>query len=100
MPTYEYRCDNCEHEFEKFQSIKSSSLKKCPKCKKLKLKRLISGGGGFILKGSGFHATDYRSKNYLEGKKKEEEKNGKKVVNGKEVNTGPLKKDKYGRPIK
>ena len=40
MPTYDYHCDNCNHEFEKFQSIKSSSLKKCPKCKKLKLRRL------------------------------------------------------------
>src|SRR5512140_1937028 len=34
MPTYEYRCAACNHEFEQFQSIKAGPLKKCPKCGK------------------------------------------------------------------
>jgi putative FmdB family regulatory protein len=69
MPTYDYQCENCDHEFEKFQSITSNPLKKCPECKKMKLNRLIGIGGGIIFKGSGFYETDYRSENYKEGKK-------------------------------
>lgn len=69
MPTYEYQCENCNHEFEQFQSIISNPLKKCPECKKMKLNRLIGTGGGIIFKGSGFYETDYRSENYKEGRK-------------------------------
>jgi len=68
MPTYDYRCDNCGHEFEQFQSITASALRKCPECKKLKLKRLIGLGGGVIFKGSGFYETDYRSDSYNKAK--------------------------------
>lgn len=59
MPTYEYECKSCGHRFEKSQSITAEPLKICPKCKK-KVKRLISSGAGFIFKGPGFYATDYR----------------------------------------
>jgi putative FmdB family regulatory protein len=62
MPNYEYRCTECGHDFEKFQSMKSNMLKKCPKCGKNKLCRLIGSGGGIIFKGTGFYATDYRDK--------------------------------------
>ena len=64
MPTYEYRCKECNHEMESFQSIKARPLKKCPACEKNMLERLISGGGAIIFKGSGFYETDYRSKDY------------------------------------
>jgi putative FmdB family regulatory protein len=64
MPTYEYACDDCGHEFEEFQSITARPLRKCPKCGKLKLRRLIGSGGGVIFKGSGFYETDYRSASY------------------------------------
>ncbi|MDR1479053.1 MAG: zinc ribbon domain-containing protein [Planctomycetaceae bacterium] len=64
MPSYEYRCDACEHEFEEFQGIKDAPLKKCPQCKKNKLRRLISGGAAIVFKGSGFYQTDYRSEAY------------------------------------
>jgi putative FmdB family regulatory protein len=71
MPTYEYRCDACKHEFEKFQSITSQPIKKCPKCGKNKVKRLISTGAGLIFKGSGFYITDYRDSGYAEKAKAE-----------------------------
>jgi putative FmdB family regulatory protein len=58
MPTYEYKCEDCGYTFEKFQGIKDKPSGKCPKCAG-KVRRLISGGGGVIFKGSGFHATDY-----------------------------------------
>ncbi len=64
MPTYEYKCDACDHAFEQFQSITSAPTRVCPSCKKRKVKRLISAGGGFIFKGSGFYQTDYRSESY------------------------------------
>ncbi|MDR2643273.1 MAG: zinc ribbon domain-containing protein [Planctomycetaceae bacterium] len=64
MPSYEYKCDACGYEFEEFQGIKDSPLKKCPQCKKNKLRRLISGGAAIVFKGSGFYQTDYRSEKY------------------------------------
>lgn len=64
MPTYEYLCQACGHEFELFQSMSASVKRKCPDCGKLKLKRLIGIGSGVIFKGSGFYQTDYRSDSY------------------------------------
>jgi putative FmdB family regulatory protein len=61
MPTYEYECIKCKYTFESFQKISDKPLEKCPKCKS-RIKRLISAGSGFILKGSGFYATDYKKK--------------------------------------
>ena len=74
MPTYEYQCNDCEHKFEKFQSITAGALSKCPECGKMKLKRLIGMGAGVIFKGSGFHETDYRSDDYKRAAKKESPK--------------------------
>ena len=73
MPTYEYICDSCKHQFEQFQSIKARPIRKCPECGKLSAKRLIGAGAGIIFKGSGFYQTDYRSEGYkkaAEGEKK------------------------------
>jgi putative FmdB family regulatory protein len=62
MPTYDYACQACDHQFEHFQSIKDASLEKCPKCGKKKLKRLLGAGAGLIFKGTGFYITDYKKK--------------------------------------
>jgi putative FmdB family regulatory protein len=62
MPTYEYLCPKCGHEFELFQSMRDEPLKKCPKCKKAGVKRLVGGGAGLIFKGTGFYITDYKKK--------------------------------------
>ena len=64
MPTYEYRCDACSHEFELFQQITAPVKRKCPECGKARLVRLIGTGAGVIFKGSGFYETDYRSDSY------------------------------------
>ncbi len=59
MPTYEYRCKECGHQFEEFQNITAEPIKECPACQG-KVERLISGGTGLIFKGSGFYITDYQ----------------------------------------
>ncbi|HVX86113.1 MAG TPA: zinc ribbon domain-containing protein [Phycisphaerae bacterium] len=71
MPTYEYACEACGHQFEEFQSIKAKPIEVCPKCGKKKVKRLISGGAGFLFKGPGFYTTDYRSESYKTAAKAE-----------------------------
>ncbi|HMD54006.1 MAG TPA: zinc ribbon domain-containing protein [Phycisphaerae bacterium] len=71
MPTYEYRCSKCGHEFEEFQSITAKPIRKCPKCGRMAVNRLISAGVGVIFRGSGFYQTDYRSEKYKEAAKKE-----------------------------
>ncbi|MCC5822685.1 MAG: zinc ribbon domain-containing protein [Phycisphaerales bacterium] len=69
MPTYEYRCKACGHEFEEFQSITAKPLKKCPSCTKLRLERLIGTGSAVMFKGGGFYETDYRSDSYKKAAK-------------------------------
>lgn len=69
MPTYEYRCTACDHQWEEFESITAKPMEKCPTCKKKKAERLISAGGGIIFKGTGFYQTDYRSESYKKGAK-------------------------------
>jgi len=71
MPTYEYQCSACGHQFEKFQSITAEPIKVCPECNKKKVKRLIGTGAGLIFKGSGFYITDYRSDGYKSAAKSE-----------------------------
>lgn len=71
MPTYGYKCEKCDHEFEVVQSMSAATLTVCPKelCAQKKwgrgkVKRQISGGAGLLFKGSGFYITDYRSDKY------------------------------------
>jgi putative FmdB family regulatory protein len=78
MPTYEYICEKCGHEFETVQSISAGPLRICPKelCGRKKwgrgrVKRRISTGGGLLFKGSGFYSTDYRSEGYQQAAKKD-----------------------------
>lgn len=63
MPTYEYKCLNCDRRFDVFQNMTDEPLTECSVCHG-KLKRLIGAGAGVIFKGSGFYATDYRSDSY------------------------------------
>ena len=71
MPTYGYKCEKCDLEFEVVQSMSAATLTVCPKesCAQKKwgrgrVKRQISGGAGLLFKGSGFYITDYRSDKY------------------------------------
>jgi len=70
MPTYDYKCMDCGHVFEAFQSIKADPLSQCPECQGT-VKRQIGTGAGILFKGSGFYQTDYRSDAYQKEAKKD-----------------------------
>jgi putative FmdB family regulatory protein len=61
MPIYGYRCTECGHELEVFQSMSAEPLKVCSECGGGLRKRLYPVGVQF--KGSGFYTTDYRNNN-------------------------------------
>ena len=78
MPTYEYVCEKCGHEFEVVRSIFAKPLRTCPEefCARKKwghgrVKKKISAGTGLLFKGSGFYTTDYRSEGYKSAAKKD-----------------------------
>lgn len=60
MPTYSYRCEACQREFDKEQRISEEPIRKCPHCGKLKARRMIASGN-FILKGGGWYSDGYGS---------------------------------------
>lgn len=68
MPTYEYRCTQCENTFEKFQRMSDEPGAECPACGSAS-ERQLSGGAGLLFKGSGFYITDYRSDSYKQAAK-------------------------------
>ena len=81
MPTYDYVCKICGHEFEAFHGMNVNPIKECPKCGS-EVERKISGGTGLVFKGSGFYITDYKNKKTP--KDKEKKKTSKKAETTKE----------------
>lgn len=63
MPTYEYRCISCEHQFERFQRMSDDPVKECEVCGE-PVKRLLFPVA-IHFKGNGFYSTDYARKNAL-----------------------------------
>jgi putative FmdB family regulatory protein len=76
MPTYDYVCDSCGHEFEAFEAITADPRKDCPECREPKLRRKIGPGAAILFKGSGFYQTDYRSESYKKAAKAESSSSG------------------------
>lgn len=87
MPTYEYKREDGTF-FEKMQGINDEPLTECPETGQ-KVKRIISGGGGVVLKGSGWYVTDYKNK-----------EKGKKPHNNGTAETTEPKADKSAKPDK
>lgn len=73
MPTYVYRCTDCGHSFEQYQSISAEPIRICPICGQEHVQRVLTGGSGLIFKGAGFYATDYK-KSSTKGDAKPEKK--------------------------
>lgn len=61
MPIYEYACQSCGHALEALQKLSDAPLVDCPECGRPELRKLVSAAG-FVLKGSGWYATDFRDK--------------------------------------
>lgn len=59
MPTYQYVCTACGHDFEAVQSFSDDALTECPECGGPVRKKF--GAVGVVFKGSGFYRTDSRS---------------------------------------
>ena len=59
MPLYEYRCRNCDHQFEIQQAVTEDALTVCPECEGA-LRKVFSPVG-IAFKGSGFYKNDSRS---------------------------------------
>ena len=74
MPIYEYKCRKCGQVTELIEGAHDGPLRKCPSCAG-KVERMMSAGA-FILKGTGWYATDYGTKSHDNG-------NGKGKGNGK-----------------
>lgn len=65
MPIYEYQCSNCHHTFDLIQKMSDEPASMCPACSKETAVRLVSAAG-FQLKGTGWYATDFKTKNQPE----------------------------------
>jgi putative FmdB family regulatory protein len=60
VPTYQYACSDCGHDFEAFQSFSDDALTECPVCHG-RLRKVFNSVG-IVFKGSGFYRTDSREK--------------------------------------
>lgn len=91
MPTYEYACRNCGHDFEARQSFSDPALTECPECGG-ELRKVFSPVG-ISFKGSGFYKTDNRSSGSDGGSSKTGEK-AEKAESSDKSDSGAKKSDK------
>jgi putative FmdB family regulatory protein len=80
MPTYEYRCKSCDHQFDIVQAFTDDALTECPACGEAALKKVF-GNVGITFKGSGFYKTDSRSAGSF-GSAKDADKSDKGTTSG------------------
>lgn len=92
MPTYDYKCLKCGHQFEVFQTMTEKQLLNCPECGG-ELKRLIGAGAGPIFKGSGFYQTDYKNSSHKPDKSSTEISSPAASVSKPEKKTSPKTSD-------
>ena len=82
MPIYEYRCDQCGHQFEVLQKISDAPVKNCPKCNSNNPRRLVSAAA-FKLKGTGWYETEFKTKKPKKGDEINKANQDKKDINKK-----------------
>lgn len=61
MPTYQYRCKDCDSDVEVVQKFTDDALTECPECDEGELRKVFNAVG-VVFKGSGFYRTDSRGK--------------------------------------
>ena len=86
MPTYDYRCDQCERTFEVRQRISAEPLTACERCGG-PIRRLLSAAP-FILKGGGWYVTDYPSAGRKKGIEAEKKSSGEAATSPAPTTTG------------
>ena len=89
MPTYTYRCNNCEYQFDIKQRMSDDPLTDCPECETENSLRKVLNSVGIVFKGSGFYVTDSRGKNGASIPSA----NGKSGENGSSAKTEPAAKE-------
>jgi len=101
MPTYDYRCEKCDHVFEEFHGMTEDPEIKCPLCDSVS-KKMIGGGLGIIFKGSGFYVTDNKtsSKSGASSGKTSSEANTSKTSEKKEPAASPAVTAEKKEPVK
>jgi len=70
MPIYDYKCSNCEHQFELIQKFSDQPAEICPQCSQKSIQKLVSAPS-FRLKGGGWYETDFKTgakKNIVDAK--------------------------------
>jgi putative FmdB family regulatory protein len=70
MPIYDYKCSNCEHQFELIQKFSDQPAEICPQCSEKSIQKLVSAPS-FRLKGGGWYETDFKTgakKNIVDAK--------------------------------
>jgi len=70
MPIYDYKCSNCEHQFELIQKFSDQPAEICPQCSQKSVQKLVSAPS-FRLKGGGWYETDFKTgakKNIVDAK--------------------------------
>lgn len=60
MPTYAYRCSDCDHTFDAVQRFSDDALTECPECQG-QIRRVFHATP-IVFKGSGWYITDSRAK--------------------------------------
>lgn len=92
MPTYQYRCTECANELEAVQKFTDPPLTVCPQCEG-DLRKVYSAVG-VVFKGSGFYATDSRSKGKSNAAKPGESKGESGKGDGAKSESKPAPSDK------
>ncbi len=103
MPTYTYRCKNCNHQFDIRQRMSDDPLADCPECSSEKSLRKVLNSVGIVFKGSGFYITDNRGKkkepaSASDGKSSDNGESGKSETAVKEKSSGKAE-NKKEKPV-
>ena len=96
MPTYQYRCLDCSSEHEIVQKFTDDPLTQCPSCEGNV--RKVFSAVGVVFKGSGFYATDNRSKGAAKSSAGGSEKKSDAKSGDSAAASGGAKKESSGKP--
>lgn len=92
LPSYDYKCEACDYEFEEFHAMSAKPLINCPKCYQPTLIKLIGIGAAVIVRGTTTPCHGGRS-NTKPKKQRMNPKNSDKLGKGKNKGAKPFWRD-------